>query len=241
VGQDREMSTIYQQQPQSAPSHDESSSSSSSSSNSNIHFIERSLYGGALSVLLPSNFDDISAIRDVPNHQEVYADASTDQSIIIELNQLDSHIEDTDCCIYHWNELARSSDAASHNVITHGQLGESDVPYFSELLRNNQATAHYIIGSMNISKYRETAVNTVHIYLAVIRLKHVTTDLLVIMNVPQHFNPHSSSYGRPIVDNTVNKHVIETVLKSLRVNDWSLFSGGGGEISDSDEQSNESV
>lgn len=78
----------------------------------------RKLYGGALEAAVPSRFEDVrcgvwwvwvavansllcvpfpgrntSMFRQIPDHQEVFADADTDQSIIIELN---SHQEDVD-------------------------------------------------------------------------------------------------------------------------------------------------
>ena len=46
------------------------------------------LYGGAFSISIPSRFDDASTVRDIPNHQEVFVDGDTDQSIIIELNSV---------------------------------------------------------------------------------------------------------------------------------------------------------
>lgn len=48
----------------------------------------RELFGGALSIELPSRFVDLSQFRQIPDHQEVFADGNTDQSIIIEINEL---------------------------------------------------------------------------------------------------------------------------------------------------------
>lgn len=45
------------------------------------------LYGGAMSLEIPSRLVDISAFRQVPDHQEVFADADTDQSVIVEINE----------------------------------------------------------------------------------------------------------------------------------------------------------
>jgi hypothetical protein len=43
------------------------------------------LFGGMAIIELPDRFGDVSDFRPVPDHQEVLADASTDQSIIIEI------------------------------------------------------------------------------------------------------------------------------------------------------------
>jgi hypothetical protein len=43
------------------------------------------LYGGMASVDLPSRMTDISDFRPVPDHQEVYTDANSDQSVSVEI------------------------------------------------------------------------------------------------------------------------------------------------------------
>ena len=45
----------------------------------------RQLFDGAFECVVPKRFEDVSAFRDIPNNQEVFADAETDQSIIIEI------------------------------------------------------------------------------------------------------------------------------------------------------------
>lgn len=59
--------------------------------------------------------------------------------------------------------------------------------------------------------------------MAVIRLKRVTTDLLISFNVPMVFGHGSSSEGRAIVNSEENMAVIEGVLKTLQIKDWGLF------------------
>lgn len=45
----------------------------------------RQLFGGAMSMAIPPRLADISDFRPVPDNQEIAADASTDQSVIIEI------------------------------------------------------------------------------------------------------------------------------------------------------------
>jgi len=45
-----------------------------------------------MSVVIPQRFYDCSNLREIPDNQEVFSDAITDQSIIIELLSLDSSI-----------------------------------------------------------------------------------------------------------------------------------------------------
>lgn len=88
----------------------------------------------------------------------------------------------------------------------------------------------FVVSAQRISKFKESAAkaNTVQIYLAVLRLRSVGTDLLVSYNVPQAFAPGSSSEGRAILGSAENVAVIEGVLRSLQVKEWGLFAGGGG-------------
>ena len=43
------------------------------------------LFGGMVSMDVPTRMEDVSNFRPVPDHQEIYTDANSDQSVIIEL------------------------------------------------------------------------------------------------------------------------------------------------------------
>jgi hypothetical protein len=47
----------------------------------------KDLYGGSIRCDIPVNYVDISEFRDVPDHQEVFAHPTLDQSIIVEINE----------------------------------------------------------------------------------------------------------------------------------------------------------
>ena len=46
---------------------------------------ERMLFGGAITCRIPERYVDVSDFRPIPDHQEVYADGGTDQSVIFEI------------------------------------------------------------------------------------------------------------------------------------------------------------
>lgn len=74
------------------------------------------LFGGALSVLLPSNAKDISDLRQIPDNQEVFAHPVTDQSIIIEiLEYVDK--DDEEAIRTHFSDLASDNDVQSGDAI----------------------------------------------------------------------------------------------------------------------------
>lgn len=85
----------------------------------------------------------------------------------------------------------------------------------------------FTVSSQRISKFKESAdaANTVQIYLAVVRLRSVQTDLLISFNVPLAFGHGSSSEGRQIMGSAENLAVIEGVLATLKVREWGLFGG----------------
>ncbi|KAE8804053.1 putative ran guanine nucleotide release factor [Hordeum vulgare] len=54
----------------------------------------RQLFGGAISTAFPVWFQDVSNIREVPDHQEVLVDPARDESLIFELLDLKGEVED---------------------------------------------------------------------------------------------------------------------------------------------------
>lgn len=61
-----------------------------------MFFQERGLFGGSLSIKLPDNFhfQDVSEIRQVPDNQEVFVFKNSDASIIIELLETPSNLDE---------------------------------------------------------------------------------------------------------------------------------------------------
>jgi len=86
-----------------------------------MQFATHELYGGAFKIDLPTSYADISQIRDVPNHQEVFVDSDADQSVVIELNSM-AEVSDADAAMYLFKDLMNDSGAASVNVTNSGPL-----------------------------------------------------------------------------------------------------------------------
>lgn len=180
----------------------------------------RELYGGAISCAMPKRFVDVSDFRQIPNHQEVWADADTDQSIIIELNSLDEEISDEEAAAHYQRDLGEANEALSLDVLQTGIIPNEDMPGFDADIHKS-----FCITNQRISKFKESAdkANVVQIYLCVLRLRRVTTDLLLSFNVPLQFAAGSSSEGRSIMQSEENLAVIRGVLKTLQIKDWGLF------------------
>ena len=54
------------------------------------------LFGGALSAAIPARLADVALARPVPDHQEVFADPSSDQALVIEVLEHASDVPDRD-------------------------------------------------------------------------------------------------------------------------------------------------
>lgn len=74
------------------------------------------LYGGALRTQLPKSvggrtvrFDDMSNLRQVPDHQEVFSDVDCGCAVIIEMLGLEESVSTADLAAYHFSELAKAN------------------------------------------------------------------------------------------------------------------------------------
>ncbi|MQM18998.1 hypothetical protein Taro_051998 [Colocasia esculenta] len=77
--------------------------------------VERPLFGGAVSSAFSLRFQDLSNIRDVPDHQ-AFADPSRDESIIFELLDLKHDVGDEASAAWFLRDLAAEQDAESSMV-----------------------------------------------------------------------------------------------------------------------------
>jgi len=201
------------------------SNSTTASSNSAM----RGLYGGALSVSLPTRFEDVSPVRPVPDHQEVFADTATDQSFIVEVNQ-PLPCPNTQAGAEHMQELADASGASSNTLLSSAALPTSAFP----LLSPPPAFASLTVSDMLISKYRDeqSAANAVRVWLLLVRLAREETDLLLVLNSPKAWSEQTSigsaaAQPRRVVSDEESEAVMREACSTLRVNDYGLFAGGG--------------
>ncbi|KAJ3332174.1 hypothetical protein HDU76_001055 [Blyttiomyces sp. JEL0837] len=152
---------------------------------------EKELYGGAIVAKLPRSFVDASQLREIPDNQEVFVDVTTDQSVIIELVQLVP--EATNPAVYHFWELADDNGARQHSRI----LSVEEISPGTEAPQlPPEAHISVVIGQQQIAKFKESdpnARNLVNIYVAVVRLPQVGTDMIISYNHPVALGDTSSS------------------------------------------------
>ncbi len=80
-------------------------------------FIPRDLFGGALQISLPARLEDVHLYRPIPDNQEVFVDATSDQSVIVELLDLAEETSDAECSAFHFNSLAHDNDAEEQSIL----------------------------------------------------------------------------------------------------------------------------
>jgi len=186
----------------------------------NQQFVVHKLFGGALECALPARFGDISNVREVPDHQEVFADVDTDQSIIFELLGLED-VEDSQAAAHFFKDLAAANDAENACQILHVEpLGKAEIPNFDD-----KVSKSVLVGQQQIAKFNEHAKNLVTVYLGNIRLRDVRTDVLVTFNDPIMISPASSSMQSVVStdQSTSTPTIFKAILQSLVVKDWTVF------------------
>lgn len=141
------------------------------------------LFGGAITTELPSSFEDVCNFRQVPDNQEVYVDRNTDMSFIVELLTYEAEVSDAQAANYYFSDLASCNEAAETLVDYQGMITDSRVM--------PKVRASFpkccLRGRQSVSKFRarsDTPLDMVQIFLLVLRLPSVGTDVLLTLNAP---------------------------------------------------------
>ncbi|KAK6931218.1 Ran-interacting Mog1 protein [Dillenia turbinata] len=107
-------------------------------------YLERPLFGGAISSTFPLRFQDVSDIRQVPNHQEVFVDPARDESLIFELLDFKNDVGDHGSASWFLQDLAVEQNAEGSLIIE--QSGVIEVPGLC--YRNVPAIVTTAVGQM---------------------------------------------------------------------------------------------
>lgn len=180
------------------------------------------LFGGALSAFIPHSSTDVSALRDIPDNQEVFAHAHTDQSLIVELLEYQGQVADQDAARYHFEDIAGSNKALE--PVAFAVCSVASLPK-SELSLSECSSAWILTGTQCVSKFNEEARNTVTLHLGLFRLPQFSTDILITFNDPQTISPDSSS-ASAVGSQSMEPWSVQNfhcLLKSLTLHNPALF------------------
>ncbi|OIT36591.1 PREDICTED: ran guanine nucleotide release factor-like [Nicotiana attenuata] len=198
---------------------------------------DRALFGGTISTTFPLRFQDVSNVRQVPDHQEVFVDPARDESLIIELLDLKVDVADSGSATWFLQDLANEQDAEGTTIIEQSAVFEAPGLCY----RNTPAVITTAVAQMAVSKGRQgrEAQNLVKVYLANLRLKDVGTDILITAYEPLLINPLSESASTvgagvavPAAQSGIMPmaEVFKFAVSSFKVHDWSLFGTATGGV-----------
>ncbi|XP_036625063.1 ran guanine nucleotide release factor [Trichosurus vulpecula] len=175
------------------------------------------LFGGAFSITLPPGALDVSDFRPVPDNQEVFCHRGTEQSLIVELLELQAHVQGEAAARYHFEALGGVQGTGAEQV-------EAVEPLASHTLSLRGCRDAWVLcGRQRMAKENEAAnEKDVILHLALFRLPQYGTDLLLTFNEPLSGSRppegHEAQYLPPwtLVD-------FERLVTSLTLLDPSIF------------------
>jgi len=183
------------------------------------------LFGGALIVDLPSAFADVSTIRQVPDHQEVYLDKDGFTSIIFDITERVG-VAGTGPAVDGAALTTHLEDIVDSDVDTVKVWNTSN----TQFSRLPEGTPAYTLIATQTPPPSPTskAPDFTAIVLTLIRLEKEKTDILITINVP-HIK---GEYTEEEVDMEVGKQgkLIENAVEfaakiweTFKIKDWNLF------------------
>ncbi|XP_023048922.2 ran guanine nucleotide release factor [Piliocolobus tephrosceles] len=144
------------------------------------------LFGGAFSAILPTGAIDVSDLRPVPDNQEVFCHPVTDQSLIVELLELQAHVQGEAAARYHFEDVGGVQGARAVHVESVQPLGLENLA-----LRGCCQEAWVVSGKQQIAKENQQVAKDVTLHQALLRLPQYQTDLLLTFNQPPPDNRSS--------------------------------------------------
>eukprot|EP00002_Diphylleia_rotans_P000798 TRINITY_DN10422_c0_g1_i1.p1 TRINITY_DN10422_c0_g1~~TRINITY_DN10422_c0_g1_i1.p1 ORF type:complete len:184 (-),score=30.67 TRINITY_DN10422_c0_g1_i1:94-645(-) len=180
-----------------------------------MEFVVAELYGGAMQMRVPCSFFNVSEIRQIPDHQEVFVDRVIPEwSCIVEFLEYQSSQADDNIARYLFTDLCEENGvegASDMSIVSSSVLDLAQKPNFVEF------HASIIYGTQRVCKFRESERKLVHTWLGVVRLPKVNCELAVSFNIPQ------DASGVTIDFLSTVHSIFAHVFSSLQINDWGLF------------------
>lgn len=200
-------------------------------------FRKTDLFGGAITANLPSGFADVSTIRQVPDHQEVYLAANGFASIIFDITERVTEPQtDQEALGYHFNDIVTPGDES--------KIWESSAVQLDHFPSMTPACTLIASTKPAVPPTTPMAPTSTTILLTLIRLVSKSTDLVITINLP-HLPAEVDAVDGTIASGTLsggenresvdfeNRHfgsfveegmkVRDEVLRTLRIENWSLF------------------
>lgn len=185
---------------------------------------------------------DVSDFRQVPDNQEVYTDADTGASVIVELLSRQTHVCNSEAGAFFYHDLAKDNGCAPEGISQEETctLPPSAYPHLAtsaaavvsaecgSVAPQSCDFACLTTGLQRISKYtnEKGKENLVFVGLAVLRFTPpVSTEILVSVSCPAWLHHESSDARvvRRLLTEQERLQLLHTAVASLEVLEWSLF------------------
>ncbi|KAL8831260.1 MAG: hypothetical protein Q9170_005379 [Blastenia crenularia] len=193
-------------------------------------FDNKQLFGGAVVANLPKSYADVSNIREVPDHQEIYLDASGFSSIIVEINERVSQPStDEEALKFHFQDIVDDQDASRiwHTDVAHLSHFPPSTPCYTLLATTTPPSPT----EGNVQ--RALTPDFTAVILTLIRLVPQSTDIMVTINIPHIPGHQETSDGAVSFDEgkfgslvQEGMRIRDELWRTLEVRDWGLFGGG---------------
>ncbi|KAH0544002.1 hypothetical protein FGG08_001769 [Glutinoglossum americanum] len=187
------------------------------------------LFGGAITVDLPDGYADVSDIRQVPDHQEVYLDKDGFASIIFDLTeQPDSVTTDEAALKLHLDDIFDSDDDVKlwYQNTTRLLHFPEQTPIYT-IFKTKHFPQEASGGSRPLTDFRATPIFT-GVLVTIVRLKAQTTDIVITINVPHikgNYDEGRVDLERgqlgPLLDSALAHQ--DRIFRTFEVKDWNLF------------------
>lgn len=190
-------------------------------------FATHELYGGAITVELPSPLIDASDIRQIPDHQEVFLSTKTLTSIIFEINQYVNQ-PDPAALYFHFTDVIAPPDRLE---------GELDAPTKLSFAQDSMKgfVAYLVYGGIITPEVDKNAPTTLPVdwqqtpqttnqitkcYQLVVRMEKYGTDFCVRVNVPLKELVETADLE---AEDALAKAIVEKIVATLNVKEFGLF------------------
>lgn len=127
---------------------------------------------------------------------------------------------------FHWSALMKlnHAQAAKINEVTISDPSQSLPGVVAPPGAATQPQLVLMMGHMAAPKFNETALNSVDLFLAVVRLPRQETDILITLNSPTAVSEQSSSaksFTAPHPEGSLA--LFKSLVSSFGIADWGLF------------------
>lgn len=153
-------------------------------------------------------------------------DESADESVVIDILHMAPGNTLEEVGRAHWNTILRLNQAQS------SQLGELMITTPQDALPSlvlpptltKEPGTLLLMGNMSAPKFNEAALNSVDVYMCLLRLEQQEADVLIVLYSPVVVNPESSSAKSfEGVNPDGALALFKSITASFNILDWGLF------------------